>query len=116
MSQERISQEYTSQEYTSRQQMPRKHRPENFTRTTASLVALSAIILVGTEAIGMAAATAWALGGLLHLGALLTWLTGAVFCLAAAWLTYVFGRNVWSVEKEALSAPPEDEGDAQGQG
>ena len=113
MSRERMSQEYTSQEYTSRQQMPRKHRPENFTRGTASLVAVSAIILVGTEVIGMAAATAWALGGLLHLGALLTWLTGAVFCLAAAWLTYVFGRNVWSVEKERLRAPPEDGGDAQ---
>jgi len=109
-----MSQEYTSQEYTSRQQMPRKHLPENFSRGTASLVAVSAIILVGTEVIGMAAATAWALGGLLHLGTLLTWLTGAVFCAGAAWLTYVFGRNVWSVEKEALHAPPEDGGDAQG--
>lgn len=109
-----MSRERMSQEYTSRQQMPRKHRPENFTRGTASLVAVSAIILVGTEVIGMAAATAWALGGLLHLGALLTWLTGAVFCLAAAWLTYVFGRNVWSVEKEGFRAPPEDGGDAQG--
>jgi hypothetical protein len=89
---------------------------DRFTRATASLVAVSAIILVGTEVIGIAAATAWALGGLLHFGALLTWLTGAVFCAGAAWLTYVFGRNVWSVEKEALSAPPEDGGDAQGQG
>lgn len=96
------------------QPMPRKHPEAPFTRGAAALVAISAIILVGTEVIGIAAATAWAVGGLLHLGTVLTWLIGAVFCLAAAWLTYVFGRNVWSVETERLRAPPQDGGDVQG--
>ncbi len=103
-----------TEERISPERLPREHLRDNFTRGTAALVAISAIILVGTEVIGIAAATAWALGGLLHLGAVLTWLIGAVFCLAAAWLTYVFGRNVWSVEKERLRAPPQDGGDVQG--
>jgi hypothetical protein len=85
--------------------MSNEHQQDNFTRGTASLVAISVIILVGTEVIGVAAATTWALGGLLHLGPVVTWSIGTVLCGAGAYLTYRFGRNVWSVEEAALARP-----------
>jgi amino acid transporter len=83
--------------------MSSEHKEDNFTRGTASLVAISVIILVGSEVIGVAAATAWALGGLLQLGSIMTWSIGTVLCGAGAYLTYRFGRNVWLVEKTALA-------------
>lgn len=67
-------------------------------RFGAYLIAISAVILVGTEVIGLAAATAWAVGGLLHLGAILTLVLGAVLCAGAAWVTWIFARNAWRVE------------------
>ncbi|MCC5976444.1 MAG: hypothetical protein JJU21_00135 [Salinarimonas sp.] len=79
---------------------------KRLTRASAYLITISAVILVGTEVIGIAAATAWALGGLLQLGVLLTWILGAVMCVAAAWITWIFARNAWSVEKEGLSELP----------
>jgi len=83
--------------------MSDEHLQDNFTRGTASLVTISVIILVGTEVIGVAAATAWALGGLLQLGSIVTWAIGVVLCTAGAYLTYRFGSNVWFVEKKALA-------------
>jgi hypothetical protein len=74
-------------------------------RFSAYLIAISAVILVGTEVIGVAAATAWAVGGLFHLGALPTWALGAILCGAAAWVTWIFARNALRTEKEVLSDP-----------
>ncbi|MGY6645063.1 MAG: hypothetical protein ACXIVD_07560 [Salinarimonas sp.] len=74
-------------------------------RIGAYLIAISAVILVGTEVIGVAAATAWAVGGLLHLGAILTWVLGAALCAGAAWVTWIFARNAWRVEREGLADP-----------
>ncbi len=85
--------------------MSDEHLQDNFTRGTASLVAISVVILVGTEVIGVAAATAWALGGLLHLGSTFTWAIGAILCAGSAYLTYRFAKNAWSVEKNALTTP-----------
>jgi amino acid transporter len=83
--------------------MSSEHKEDNFTRGTASLVAISVVIIVGTEVIGVAAATAWALGGLFQLGPIVTWSIGTVLCGAGAYLIYRFGRNVWLVEKTALA-------------
>ncbi|KPQ12468.1 MAG: hypothetical protein HLUCCO17_02550 [Saliniramus fredricksonii] len=75
-------------------------------RFGAWLIAISAVILVGTEVIGVAAATAWAIGGLLQLGSILTWVLGAILCAGAGWVTWVFARNAWRLESEACAAPP----------
>lgn len=74
-------------------------------RSGAFLIAISAVILVGTEVIGLAAATAWAVGGLLHLGAILTWTLGVILCAGAAWVTWIFGRNAWRVESAVRRDP-----------
>jgi len=50
--------------------------------------------------LGVAAATAWALGGLPQLGAALAWAIGAMLCAGVDFLTCRFGRSVWLVEKE----------------
>ncbi len=76
------------------------------TRASAHLVIISAVIIVGTEVIGIAAATAWALGGLLQLGALMTWILGTVMCIAAARVTWIFARHAWTVEHETMSELP----------
>jgi len=83
--------------------MSNEHLQDNFTRGTASLVAISVIILVGAEVLGVAAATAWAMGGLLQLGSVLTLAIGTVLCAGGAYLTYRFGKNVWFVEKAGLA-------------
>lgn len=90
--------------------MSDEHLQDNFSRGTASLVTISVVILVGTEVIGVAAATAWALGGLLQLGSIVTLAIGAVLCSGGAYLTYRFGSNVWSVEKDALARHTETSG------
>lgn len=74
-------------------------------RFWASLIAISAVILVGTEVIGIAAATAWAVGGLLQLGPILTWALGVILCAGAGWITWIFARNAWRTEREGLVEP-----------
>lgn len=74
-------------------------------RFWASLIAISAVILVGTEVIGIAAATAWAVGGLLQLGPILTWALGTILCAGAGWITWIFARNAWRTEREGLAEP-----------
>lgn len=74
-------------------------------RFWASLIVISAVILVGTEAIGIAAATAWAVGGLFQLGPILTWALGAILCAGAGWVTWIFARNAWRTESEGLIDP-----------
>jgi len=85
--------------------MANEHLPDKATHGTASLVAISVIVLVGIQAVGVAAATAWALGGLLQIGPVLTWALGTVFCTLGAYITYRFGRSAWSVEKGKSESP-----------
>lgn len=78
---------------------------EKSSRFGAGLIAISAVILVGTEVIGIAAATAWAVGGLFHLGSILTWALGTILCTGAGWVTWIFARNAWRAEHAPLADP-----------
>lgn len=69
------------------------------------LIAASAVVLVGTEVIGIAAATAWAVGGLFQFSSLLTWVLGTVLCMGAGWVTLVFARSAWRFETGVLADP-----------
>lgn len=62
--------------------------------TTISALA----ILVGTEILGAALATAWAVGGLFELGPTITYAMMALFCAAGLYTLVRFIRNAIKVE------------------
>ena len=69
-------------------------------RARPAIVVASVAILVGTEVFGLALATAWAVGGLLELGASVTYAIGAGLVAVGAYVTVPFVRRVWRVAAE----------------
>lgn len=69
----------------------------------ARLTAVSAVILVGTEILGVAAATGWAIGGLMELGDTVTLTLTAVLAAGGLAVLAKFARQVIDVELKGQS-------------
>ena len=72
-------------------------------KSTARITAVSAIILVGTEILGVAAATGWAIGGLMELGAVITLILTALLVAGGLAILWKFSRRVLDVELNGQS-------------
>ena len=55
-------------------------------------------LFIATEAYAAAFLSAWAVGGLLHLGAVATLVAGGIFAIAATAATIAAGRLAWQAE------------------
>jgi len=69
----------------------------------ARVTAVSAVILVGTEILGVAVATGWALGGLLELGDVVTLTLTALLAAGGLAVLAKFARRVIDVELKGHS-------------
>lgn len=69
------------------------------------MLTLSVVVIVGAEVFGIAVATAWAAGGLFHLGPTITYAIGAALVCLGLYVMVPFARNVWRVEREEAAAP-----------
>ncbi|MFN3688658.1 hypothetical protein [Salinarimonas sp.] len=84
-------------------------------RSLLSLVlTLSVAVIVGAEVFGIAIATAWAAGGLFHLGSTFTYAIGAALVGLGLWVMVPFTRNVWRVERTIVEAPVRTEAELRG--
>jgi hypothetical protein len=67
-------------------------------KRTNSITIISLAILVGTEVMAVALASAWALGGLFELGPIITYAMMGIFSAAGLYLMFRFVQQAIKVE------------------
>jgi hypothetical protein len=74
---------------------PSKSRPMNWSNM---LTYVSVVIIVATEALVLAFASAWAIGGLFELDGTIKIVLYVTFAFGGAWATYLFARRAYGVD------------------
>jgi hypothetical protein len=67
------------------------------------LTYVSVVIIVATEVLALAFASAWAIGGLFELDETIKSILYVTFAFGGAWATYLFARRAYGVD-ERLAA------------